>query len=78
MPAICITIIRRMLRDPNIWTHPDVYDPDRFLQEQDDSQPDPLILAFGFGRRSVVRLGCVYMTESRSPVPVLAACLQRK
>jgi cytochrome P450 len=40
-----------MLRDKRFWDDPEVFKPERFLQELKEGQVDPTSLIFGFGRR---------------------------
>lgn len=48
---------RAILHDPAIYPDPYVFDPERYLRKADDGlNPDPRDYAFGYGRRSVVRL----------------------
>lgn len=48
---------RRILHDPNVFSQPHRFNPDRFMQEKGDfkeqhlSPTDPLSVAFGYGRR---------------------------
>ena len=44
---------RGMGRDPEYYSDPSVFNPERFLKENPD--PDPYAFAFGFGRRFVMR-----------------------
>ena len=39
-----------MLRDPQVWESPELYQPERFLVPLAQNQPDPSI-GFGYGQR---------------------------
>ena len=41
-----------MLRDPQVWESPELYQPERFLEPPNKNQPDPSI-GFDYGRRLV-------------------------
>jgi len=43
---------RAILHDPQVYTNPLNFNPDRFI-EQGTEIPDPELYAFGFGRRCV-------------------------
>ncbi|OJJ68914.1 hypothetical protein ASPBRDRAFT_46187 [Aspergillus brasiliensis CBS 101740] len=47
--AVVMGNVWAMTHDPNIYPHPEVFDPERFLGE--NPQPDPAAWVFGFGRR---------------------------
>ena len=43
-----------MTHDPEVYTDPDVFRPERFIAENGETlPPDPRTLVFGFGRRCV-------------------------
>jgi cytochrome P450 len=54
---VVLQLFRRfMLNDPKIWGDPEVFRPERHLDAQDPtvtSNPNPSVLAFGFGMRYV-------------------------
>jgi cytochrome P450 len=43
-----------MLMDPKVWGDPDTFRPERFLSNEAESLPNPLVVIFGFGMRYVV------------------------
>lgn len=42
-----------MLTDAKVWGDPEVFRPERFLGEEGQRLPNPLVLVFGFGMRYV-------------------------
>jgi cytochrome P450 len=40
-----------MLNDPKVWGDPEVFRPERFLEDRAAQRPNPLSLAFGYGMR---------------------------
>lgn len=42
---------RSFTHDSTLYSHPDEFNPDRFLGPNEDSSPDPRLYVFGFGRR---------------------------
>jgi cytochrome P450 len=42
---------RYMLNDPKVWGDPEVFRPERFLEDSAVQRPNPLSLAFGYGMR---------------------------
>ncbi|KAI5456696.1 cytochrome P450 [Mariannaea sp. PMI_226] len=47
--AILLASIHQFLHDPEVYTSPDIFDPERFLTPR--KEPDPHAIAFGYGRR---------------------------
>jgi len=45
-----LLLYRAMVRDPEIYSDPDVFDPERFLDSV-SPEMEPSQLVFGFGRR---------------------------
>ena len=47
-----INFTRVMLHDEEMYSHPDTFNPDRFIPKEGEDPPrDPMAVAFGFGRR---------------------------
>jgi cytochrome P450 len=40
-----------MLTDPKVWGDPEVFRPERFLEDEAMTRPNPLVLVFGYGMR---------------------------
>ncbi|KAK0479198.1 cytochrome P450 [Armillaria novae-zelandiae] len=49
--SIVVANIWAILRDKNLYPHPEVFDPERFMGESQDPVKDPRNYIFGFGRR---------------------------
>ncbi|VUC20426.1 unnamed protein product [Clonostachys rosea] len=47
--AILLPAVRWLLHDPQVYENPEVFDPSRYLPPR--NEPDPALVAFGFGRR---------------------------
>jgi cytochrome P450 len=46
---------RNMAHDPEVYAHPDMFDPSRFIASVGHvPEPDPRDLIFGFGRRCAI------------------------
>ena len=53
-PCLIFTCYRAILHDPSVYSDPDAFNPDRFLDEHgliDPQIPDPVAHVFGHGRR---------------------------
>lgn len=44
-----------MLMNPTVWGDPETFRPERFLEADADTRPNPLVVVFGYGARSVTQ-----------------------
>ena len=52
MDVMLIVEFRQMLHDPDTYSQPEVFNPERFIpSEKHDAEMDPRKIIWGFGRR---------------------------
>lgn len=62
-----MVVIREFAHDPNVYTNPEEFNPDRFLKNSGNKpEMDPHQYIFGFGRRFFFRRDVRSLTKSKS------------